>query len=248
MRVVYSLNGLKSRGRLQLIVDSYRLSILMMKKFHPNIRIYVNEEIGSHFEDLDIDIQYLSDRHGDPEYLWSEAKYEALSRESGESVLVDGDLFMTTPIELPSKGVLAESKEHVWDKLYKSMYKEFDSKGVRRVFPEWGKYDKRPINTSILYFSDPSFKERFLDGYNKVREFMLNQFTRKGIILDGMPSLIASQHVLNCLVSYYGVELTLAEGKLDYAHFYGDKKYNSTYTDFIKSMLTNLEKDYESNK
>ena len=81
MNLIYSLNTnlLKydyDKSNLDKLIKNYELSIKLAKQYH-NIILYTDEYGASKLGGIVDDIQFLKK---DKNYLWSEAKFEALSK------------------------------------------------------------------------------------------------------------------------------------------------------------------------
>lgn len=240
MRLVYSLNTDKIEivgGVAKKTFAIYELSIRLASQFYDNIVLYTDDYGAKNLSHLPVEIIILDKKPSNEYYAWSEAKFEAISKEKGDYLHIDGDIFLSHPLILEDKDIIIENREYIWDFYYDHLFKAFNEKGVKKIFPEWGYATKTPLNIGFLKFKEDEVKELYLDRYYRLKKFFVDNFINKGIYVKGIPSLVIGQHSLDCIAEHYDYSVQVAYDNNDYAHIYGKKKYNAMYQQFINALL-----------
>jgi hypothetical protein len=107
MNLIYSLNtsSLKydyDKSKLDKLIKCYELSIKLSNKHHNTI-LYTDEYGAEQLGNIVDDVKFLKK---DKNYLWSEAKIEALSNEPIGSFIIDGDVFLDSKLKYDTDGVV----------------------------------------------------------------------------------------------------------------------------------------------
>lgn len=251
MRIIYSINtGIDSdyfNGRnLENNLLFYELSMKLARQFYP-ITLYTDEYGASRLGEFADEVKLLNK---DPEfYIWSEPKFEAISREEGDFLHVDGDLFIQKPFDLPYGDLYFD---HIEYNLYEAYYKDnlntFDEYGIGKVFPEWTKEYSGAFNIGIMGFRTNEIKELYLDRYYKIKEWFFNEvppYIRDSAIV---PSMTIGEHSLSCISKGHNwVSIPLNEYN-GYLHMFSGRKHIPMFVELVKYRLKYGEfKTYKEN-
>jgi len=249
MRIIYSLNtGLEDEyfkgNNLENNFKFYELSMRLSRQYYP-VTLYTDQYGADRLGHLVDEVKFLEK---DPEnYIWSEAKFEAISKESGEFLHVDGDLFINSPFNLPTADVYYDHTEHVlYDFYYRENIHNFDKYGVGKVFPEWSTEYTGAFNIGIMGFKTDDIKNVYLDRYYKMKEWYFNEFPKD--IEAPLISMTIGEHGLSCISNKLGWDSIPLNEYNDYLHMYSGRKHIPMFVEFIDSYLKNREfKTYKEN-
>ena len=146
MNLIYSLNTnlLKydyDKSNLDKLIKNYELSIKLAKQYH-NIILYTDEYGASKLGGIVDDIQFLKK---DKNYLWSEAKFEALSKIGKDSFIIDGDIFLNEKLKYHSNGVVFHNydSESAIEFYYSKSILDFNNHNIYDIiYNDSSKYNK----------------------------------------------------------------------------------------------------------
>ena len=241
MRIIYSFNtgvdGDYFRGNnLENNFLFYELSIKLCRQYYP-VTLYTDELGAERLGHLVDDVIMLEK---DPEnYIWSEPKFEAISRESGEFLHVDGDLWIDKPFTLNDSDIYYD---HTEDTLFETYYKDnlesFTKYGVAEVFPEWRSDYLGAFNIGILGFRTDEIKHIYLDRYFKMKEWYYSKFPYEELN-PKVPSMTLGEHSLSCLSDHYQWKSTPLFDEHRYLHMYSARKHIPMFVTFVKNYLDN---------
>lgn len=249
MRIIYSLNtGIDDPyfvGRnLENNFLFYELSIRLARQYYP-VTLYTDNYGAERLGHLVDEVKFLEKN---PEfYIWSEPKFEAISREKGNFLHVDGDLFIDKPFNLPDADVYYDHTEEVlYEFYYKNNIENFDKYGVGKVFPEWTTEYTGAFNIGILGFKTEDIKNVYLDRYYKMKEWFFNEFPKD--IEAPLISMTIGEHGLACICNKLGYDAVPLNEHNGYLHMYSGRKHLPMFVNIVKSYLDNNEfKTYKEN-
>lgn len=249
MRIIYSLKtNLQSdyfAGRnLENNFKFYELSMKLTRQYYP-VTLYTDEYGAQRLGDFADEVKLLE--NDSENYIWSEAKFEAISRESGDFLHVDGDLFINRPFNLPDADVYYDHTEHIlYDFYYKDNINNFEKYGVSKVFPEWSTEYTGAFNIGIMGFRTEEIKNLYLDRYYKMKEWFFTEFPKD--IDAPLISMTIGEHGLSCLSRALEWDSIPLNEHNDYLHMYSGRKHIGMFVEFVDSYLQNHEfKTYKDN-
>ena len=152
MRIVQTLtttpNGFGEpyiKGQLEL----FQCSIKMARRFHP-ITLYTDERGANELGNFVNEVKFLE--KNTENYLWCEPKFEAMKRETGDFIHMDGDVFLAEPLIIPdSYDVLYDFNDgEIGDKYYANNIQVFDEWGIKEIFPHWSPIWDGAHNVGLL--------------------------------------------------------------------------------------------------
>lgn len=238
MDLIYSLNTnlLKydyDKSNLDKLIKSYELSIKLANKHHNTI-LYTDEYGASQLGNIVGDVKFLKKNKN---YLWSEAKIEALSNEPTGSFIIDGDIFLDSKLKYDIDGVVFHNydSENVIEFYYSKAILDFDKHAIIDVFPYWKPNCKKAVNVGILGFFDDTLQREYLDFYYKMKDWYFTKYPTK--LHKRLDTMILEQYSLGCLLESKNIKeqpLTLTN---TYSHFYGGIKYENFFVKMIDSYL-----------
>ena len=238
VKIIYSfdtqLNGPYFQGKnLENNLLFYELSIRLAKQYYP-VTLYTDEYGEEKLGHLVDEVKLLS--KDDKFYLWSEPTFEAISREEGEFIHLDGDVFLNGPLNLPEGDVYYDCRE---DSLYEYYYKDnieiFDKYGIGEVFPEWSTEYTGAFNVGLLGFGDDNIKKQFVDRFYKMKEWYYNDFPSD--IKIHLATMTFEEHGLSCFCNknnYNAVPLSQHNG---YLHMFSSRKHIPMFVEFVRNYL-----------
>jgi hypothetical protein len=240
MNLIYSLNTnlLKydyDKSNLDKLIKSYKLSIKLANKHHNTI-LYTDEYGASQLGSVVGDVKFLKK---DKNYLWSEAKIEALSNESIGSFIIDGDVFLNSKLNYDTNGVVFHNydSESAIDFYYSKAVSDFDNHSIIDVFPYWKPNCKKVINVGILGFFDDTLQKEYLDFYYKIKDWYFTKYPNK--LHKRLDTMIIEQYCLGCLLESKDIKEQPLALTNDYSHFYGGIKYENFFVKMIDSYIKN---------
>lgn len=240
MNLIYSLNTnlLKydyDKSNLDKLIKNYELSIKLAKQYH-NIILYTDEYGASKLGDIVDDIQFLKK---DKNYLWSEAKFEALSKIGKDSFIIDGDIFLNEKLKYDSNGVIFHNydSESAIEFYYSKSILDFNNHNIADIFPYWKTDCKKAINIGILGFFDDDIKSEYLKYYYQIKDWY---FTKYPIRLHKrLDTMIIGQYSLGCILDSKCVKEQPLSITNDYSHFYGGIKYENFFIKMVDNYIKN---------
>lgn len=244
MRAIYSLNTSLNedffQGRnLENNFIFYELSIRLVRRYYP-VTLYTDEYGAERLGHL-VDEVVLLEK--DPEfYIWSEPKFEAISKEKGDFIHIDGDLFLRKPFNLPEADIYYDHLEDglgMYEKYYQHNITNFTNHGIGDVFPEWSSEYTGAFNIGIMRFRTDEIKDIYLDRYYKMKNWFFNDFPKD--IEAPLTSMTIGEHGLSCLSNHYNWTAVPLIEHNQYFHMYSGRKHNFMFVDFVKSYLDNNE-------
>lgn len=249
MRIIYSLNtGIDdpyfTGQNLENTFLQYELSMKLTRQYYP-ITLYTDQYGADRLGHLVDEVKFL--KKNPDFYIWSEPKFEAISRETGEFLHVDGDLYINKPFNLPDADVYYDHTEHaLYEFYYKNNITNFDKYGIGGVFPEWTTEYTGAYNIGILGFKTDEIKNLYLHRYYDMKEWYFNDFPRD--INSHLASMTIGEHGLTCICNAFDLNAVPLAEHNGYLHMYGARKHLPMFMEFIRSYLDNTEfKTYKEN-
>jgi hypothetical protein len=240
MNLIYSLNtdNLKYKydtDNLDKLLKSYELSIKLSSQYH-NIKLYTDEYGADKLGNFVDEVRFLKKNKN---YLWSEAKFEALSTESIDSIIIDGDIFLDSNLKYDNDGVVFHNydSQSVIDFYYTSAILEFDAYNIIDVFPYWKTDCKKAINIGILGFFSEELKKEYLDFYYKIKDWYFTIYPTK--LHKRLDTMVIGQYSLGCLLDSKCVKEQPLETTNNYSHFHGGIKYENFFIKMVDSYIKN---------
>jgi len=221
------------------ILDFYKMlvykSIETAKQYH-KVVLYTDEESLSHFEDVTVE-KRIVDTTG---FLFmDDLKIHLLTIIGENEILIDTDLFLHKPLELPNGyDLYLDYKDPTTEWHYDVPYNYFVSKGIRNAFPNiFDEIIHHSGNIGILYFTNKTFKEKYIELYYKLREWIIgldNWYEHTAVFLG--------QYLLGVVwyESDYKV-CPLKETDNDYTHY-------ASYLKFEDGVIDKIPIPYPPNK
>lgn len=207
------------------------LAIKLARQYYP-VTMYTDENTAKRFSGIVDEIKILNTQ-GSKYKIWSQAKFEAIERHTGEFLHLDGDLFLDAPLVMPPGDIYYD---HTETTLYETYYKHnlelFDKEGIGKVFPEWSKVYTGAYNIGALGFKKDSIKQLYLDRYYKQLEWLYNDLPLEKH--HGVTSMTIGEHSLACIANYHklkGVPLAEHNG---YLHMFSNRKHLPAFVNFVK--------------
>lgn len=238
MNLIYSLNtnNLKygyDKDNLNKLLKSYELSIKLAKQYH-NIILYTDPYGYERLGHLVNDVKLLKK---DKNYLWSEAKFEALSNEPINSIIIDGDIFLESKLKYDESGVIFDNydSENVIDFYYSKAIEDFNTHSIIDVFPYWKSDCKKAINIGILGFFDNELKSEYLKYYYQIKDWYFTKYPNK--LHKRLDTMIIGQYSLGCLLDAKNIKEQPLAITNDYSHFHGGIKYEKFFVKMVDSYL-----------
>jgi hypothetical protein len=240
MNLIYSLNtdNLKygyDIDNLNKLLKSYELSIKLANRYHNTI-LYTDDYGYKQLGHLVNDVKFLNK---DTNYLWSEAKFEALFNESIDSFIIDGDIFLESKLNYDTNGVVFHNydSENVIDFYYSKAISDFNNHSIIDVFPYWKTNCKKAINIGILGFFDTELKREYLDFYYKIKDWYFTTYPTK--LHKRLDTMIIGQYSLGCLLESKNIKEQPLVLTNDYSHFHGGIKYENFFVKMVDSYIKN---------
>ena len=240
MNLIYSLNTdlLKydyDKNNLDKLIKIYELSIKLSNK-HYNTILYTDEYGASQLGNTVNDVKFLKK---DKNYLWSEAKIEALSNEPIDSILMDGDIFLESKLDYINEGVVFDEydSQNTIDFYYSNTVKDFDKYAIKNVFPYWKTDSKKVINVGILGFFDNDLKTEYLNYYYKIKDWYFTNYPIK--LHKRLDVMVIEQYSLGCMLESKSIKEQPLKIANDYSHFYSGIKYQTFFIKMVDSYLKN---------
>lgn len=236
MVIVYTLDSKVNidKNKRSIIYQYYKESITRAKKLGYQVEIYTNDMYFQKY----VDKLHFIERDS---ILWDSYKFIALSKRSDNFILLDGDVFLDSKVEL-QKGydVLFDTYEvGNWNLLYSKEVRKLTQLDVHTIIPEWTNTPQKVMSCGFLYFNDLNFRQIYLDRWLKLEEFITNNQTD----LDTYKSTaVAAQYLLTVLVNYYNISVYYYSKDLGipnqfYTHHAGKGKYSSNLVKGIDKTL-----------
>lgn len=186
MKALWSFRNCKKEevSRLDLILPLF--SVIQWKKYHPKHTtvIYLDADYMVEFEKFGLlqfwdEVRILESRTDiNKEHFWSISKIEAIEKESGKIVHVDGDFI--TFCDLTEYGVfdgdigvtLLEETKDSDDIAYIDSKKAAEFGGIDGDMFEW---DDFADQTSILYLDNDKLKDKFVEDFYEYAKEVSNK-------------------------------------------------------------------------
>lgn len=248
MRIIYSFNtGIEEdyfKGdNLENNFKFYELSIRLARQYYP-VTLYTDEYGASRLGHLVDEVKFLEK---DPSnYIWSEPKFEAISRETGDFLHLDGDLFIVKPFNKPDADLYFDHIEHgLYEIYYKDNLENFDKYGIKERFPEWSKEYTGAFNIGIMGFRNDEIKNIYLDRYYSMKEWFFNEYPLRDETV--LASMTIGEHGLSCLSNEYGWESVPLIEHNQYLHMYSGRKHLKGFVKMVESQLKEEYKTYIEN-
>ena len=248
MRIIYSFNtGIEEdyfKGdNLENNFKFYELSIKLARQFYP-VTLYTDEYGAERLGHLVDEVKFL--KKNPENYIWSEPKFEAISRENGDFLHVDGDLFITEPFNLPDADLYFDHIEYqLYDFYYKDNLINFDKHGIKEVFPEWTKEYTGAFNIGILGFKTEEIKNIYLDRYYSMKDWFFNHYPLKDEAK--IPSMTIGEHGLTCISDAFEWDSVPLNEHNNYLHMYSGRKHLKGFVRLVESQLKEDFKTYKEN-
>jgi len=241
MRIVQTLtttpNGMGEpyiKGQLQL----FQCSIKMARRFHP-ITLYTDERGANELGHLVNEVKFLE--KNTENYLWCEPKFEAMRREEGEFLHMDGDVFISEPLILPADyDVLYDHNDaEIGNWYYANNMDIFNDWGIKEVFPHWNPKWTGAYNVGLLAFKNPEHMKIYMDTFYAIKEFYFTKSRETGNRLI-LPELIMEQLSLKLLADGNGWKAMGLDRMNSYIHMYSGRKLQWGFMELIENMNKSL--------
>jgi hypothetical protein len=242
MRIVQTLtttpNGFGEpyiKGQLEL----FQCSIKMARRFHP-ITLYTDERGANELGHLVNEVKFLE--KNTENYLWCEPKFEAMKKETGDFIHMDGDVFLAEPLIIPDEyDVLYDFNDgEIGDKYYANNIQVFDEWGIKEIFPHWSPIWDGAHNVGLLSFKNPEHMKMYMDTFYAIKEFYFKKSRETGNRLV-LPELIMEQLSLRLLAKGEGWK-DFGLGRMNsYIHMYSGRKFQWGFMQLIENMNKTLE-------
>lgn len=237
MRAVYSLstdsfNKWKLEERLLL----YKYSMTLAKKYYTVI-LYTDpfgEEQLKDYADIIVPLNKEKD------YLWSEAKLEAIDRETSASLHLDGDLFLYEKLKLPDVDICYDTNElNLFESHYKNTIELFNENKIQQVFKEWNTVFNGSFNIGVLKFRNDNIKSKYIETFRNLKKwFTINLDPEiKNQISTIRASMTLEEYSLTCLAEYYNWSSVELSKTNKYLHKWGSAKYSKEFLKKVQNKL-----------
>ncbi len=240
MNLIYSLNTnlLKydyDKSNLNNLIKSYELSIKLAKQYH-NVILYTDEYGASQLGNIVDDVRFLKK---DKNYLWSEAKFEALLEIEKDSFIIDGDIFLNQKVKYDTNGVVFHNydSENVLEFYYSKSIIDFDNHNIFDVFPYWKSDCKKAINIGILGFFDDDLKSEYLKYYYQIKDWYFTKYPKQ--LHKRLDTMIIGQYSLGCILDSKNIKEQPLAITNNYSHFFGGIKYEPFFVKMVDSYIKN---------
>ena len=240
MNLIYSLNTdlLKydyDKSNLDSLLKSYELSIKLAKKYH-NVILYTDEYGAKQLGNSVDDIRFLKKNKN---YLWSEAKMEALSESGNDSIIIDGDVFLNEKLKYNNEGVIFHNydSEFTLEFYYSKPILDFDKHNIADIFPYWKPNCKKSINIGILGFFDDDIKSEYLKYYYEMKDWYFGIYPKQ--LHKRLDTMMLEQYSLGCILDSIIIKEQPLALTNDYSHFYGGIKYETFFVKMVDSYIKN---------
>ena len=219
-------------------LDFYKMLVyksIETAKQHHKVILYTDSESLPHFEHLSVEKKVVDTT----DFLFmDDLKIHLLTIMSRDEILIDTDLFLHKPLELPNGyDMYLDYTDLTTEWHYNIPYDYFVSKGIRESFPNY--FDTivpYSGNIGILHFTNDEFKQRYIELYSNVREWVLslNEWYEHTAVFLG-------QYLLGVVLhkSSYSV-CPLKQTNNDYTHY-------ASYLKFEDGVIENIPIDYPPN-
>lgn len=230
MRIVFSLNTditnvLSTRYDVfETIIKQYFLAIMKAKKYYNDVVLYTDEVGEILFKDV-CEIKLLDKNDT---YLFSEAKIEAISKESTPFIHIDGDLFLNDKLRYFNNiDLLVDHNDNnIWETYYKSTVDKL-TEDINN-FPEWGKPNKL-FCMGIAGFFNEDLRKLFIERYYTTKEAYLKNKEKH----YSLAPIVIEQYPLAVITQYHNYKFEFAEIKNKYLHLYGRQKFYKKNLDWV---------------
>lgn len=243
MKLVYSLySGVNSHWLqgdfFETTLKYFELSIRLARQYH-HIVLYTDEVGKSRLGHLVDEVKLLERT---PDYvLWSESQIEAISREEGQFLHIDGDVLLHDKLYLPKDVDIYY--EHIevglYDRFYRPKIKLFSERGIQDHFPEWSTEDTGIFNIGIVGFNSEEAKKIYLDRYYSNAKWYKSTLLNELGIYDHSAAMVLQQHSLTCIAKYHNFTSASLFTYNEYIHMFGRKKYRKMNVCLIESYMEN---------
>lgn len=242
MKILFSLNTditniLSTRYDVfDIVMEQYFLAIQKAKEMYPNSQIILYTDKVGEFFFKDICQIKLLDKSS--EYLFSEAKVEAISKEDIPFIHLDGDVFLNAPIKYsPHIDLLIDENDNpIWDKYYKGTVEKFSKEGIKKIFPEWAK-PKRLFCMGVVGFFNKDLKDLFIERYEQAKSFYY-KLEDKDSMVSTAP-IVIEQFTLSVLTNHYKYVYDFSRKTGSYLHLFGKQKFFKINIDWIRNACEN---------
>ena len=240
MNLIYSLNTnlLKydyDKSNLDKLIKSYELSIKLAKQYHNTI-LYTDEYGASQLGNIVDDVKFLKK---DKNYLWSEAKFEALTDVNTDSFIIDGDIFLNEELKYEKDGVVFHNYDSktALEFYYSKTIEDFNNHSIIDVFPYWKTDCEKAINIGILGFFDNELKSEYLKYYYEIKDWYFRKYPT--ILHKRLDTMIIGQYCLGCLLNVKNIKEQPLVVTNNYSHFHGGIKYENFFVKMVDSYIKN---------
>jgi len=160
--------------------------------------------------------------------MWDSFKFFALTHMDNNTVLIDGDVFLHSPLpKLNIQDLYFDTFETGnWGLVYKKVVDQLTNLNIKEIIPEWENIPQPVINIGLLYFSNEELKYKYLDRWFKFYGFCIQN---KDINLS-KATAVGAQYLLTILSKNYTTKSfskKLNETNKYYTHHSGEIKYKS---------------------
>jgi hypothetical protein len=214
-------------GLLEFYMKMLYKSIYAAREHHKVI-LYTDELTLPHLSHIHVE-KRIVDTTG---FLFlDDLKVHLLSIISSDEILIDIDVFLHKPLELPNDfDLYIDYMDLSYEWYYTQPYEYFVSKGIRTAFPNY--FDNiidQSGNIGLLYFKNDELKKHYIQLYHKVRSWILglSEGYEHSAVFLGQYLLGVVLHRMDYKICY--LKLT----NNDYTHYAGQQKFKNNVIDNI---------------
>ena len=238
MRLVHSFSTKRCKANnLKVNIYYFTLSCIYAKRLGYEIVLHTDKKGASllkyaPYDEIIID---LEDCILPKEKIFAWAKFKAMESEDSQAIHIDGDVFLKgEPIKdllnFNDCDLIVQQPEIIG---YENWY-GWDDSTISFAKCEYPSFLPRECsvmyNCGVVGFKDKSIRDEYTKYYND----LINQYNKKGVIIDSVPDLVAEQQLLyyftkhknlkvKCLLDYKRLKESAIE--IGYQHLLGASKY-----------------------
>lgn len=153
----------------------------------------------------------------------ADLKFYVIEKEKSPFILIDGDLFIESKLNIDTECDFAVEYEISTDKprQYLIYNKCFINEGIKNVIPYW-ENELPSYNLGLIYVNNSEHSKKMCEDYKKVKEFY-NTYIEPKYDLD-QPSVTGAQYFFFLFCNHYKLKVDFFSQKNIYTHLTYYKK------------------------